>query len=72
MCVCVNIYIYMYILIPENVQLDLVSVCRNYNRHKNADDQSLLANTPAKAESQLHGLEQAAGGTSLYMNANKT
>ena len=33
------------------------------------DDQAILANAPAQAESQPHSLEQAAGGISLYMNA---
>ena len=32
----------------------------------------LLANTPVKAESLLHSLEQAAGGISLSVNSNKT
>ena len=36
------------------------------------DDQALLTNTPAQAESLLHSLEQAAGGISLHMNTNKT
>ena len=37
-----------------------------------ADDISLLANTPAQAESQLHSLEQAASGIGLHVNADKT
>ena len=37
----------------------------------NADNLVLLANTPAQAKSLLHSLEQAAGGISLYMNADK-
>ena len=36
-----------------------------------ADDQVLLANTPAQAESLLHNLEQAAKGIGLYMNSDK-
>ena len=35
------------------------------------DDLGLLANIPAKAESLLHSLEQAAEGISLYMNYKK-
>ena len=38
----------------------------------NADDIALLPNTPAQAESLLHSLEQAAGGTVLHLNADKT
>ena len=34
------------------------------------DDLELLANTQAQAESLLHSLEQAAGGSVLYINAN--
>ena len=34
-----------------------------------ADDKVLLANTPTQAESQLHSLEQAAGGIDLHVNA---
>ena len=46
--------------------------CRSYNRHADyADDLALLANTPAQAESSLHILKQAAGGTDLHMEANK-
>ena len=37
-----------------------------------ADDITLLANTPAQAESLRHSLERALGGISLYINANKT
>ena len=37
----------------------------------NADDQALLANTPAQAESLLHSLKQAARCTGLYVNTNK-
>ena len=37
-----------------------------------ADDMALLANTPARAESQLHSLERAAGGIGLHVNADKT
>ena len=37
-----------------------------------ADDIALLANTPAQAESLLHGLEWAAGGIGLHINADKT
>ena len=37
-----------------------------------ADDMALLANTPAKAESQLHRPERAAGGIGLHRNADKT
>ena len=36
------------------------------------DDLALLANTPALAESLLHGLERAAGGIELHMDTNKT
>ena len=36
------------------------------------DDISLLANTPAQAESLLHSLERAAGGIGLHVNADKT
>ena len=41
---------------------------RNYY----ADDIVLLANTPIQAESLPHSLEQAAGGSSLHVNADKT
>ena len=37
-----------------------------------ADDIALPANTPAHAESLLQSLEQAAGGISLHVNADKT
>ena len=37
-----------------------------------ADDIALLANAPVQAESQLHSLERAAAGISLYFNADKT
>ena len=37
-----------------------------------ADDQALLTNPPAQAESLLHSLEQAPEAIGLYMNANKT
>ena len=37
-----------------------------------ADDTTLLAKTPAQAESLLHSLERAAGGIGLYVNADKT
>ena len=33
---------------------------------------AFLANTPTKAKSPLHSLEQAAGGTGLHANADKT
>ena len=36
-----------------------------------ANDQVLLTNTPVQAESLLRRLEQATGGISLYVNANK-
>ena len=36
------------------------------------DDIALLVNTPAQAESLLHSLEQAAAGTGLHVNADKT
>ena len=36
------------------------------------DDIALLANIPVQAESLLHSLERAAGGLSLYVNADKT
>ena len=37
-----------------------------------ADDLALLANTPAQPKSVLNNLEQAAEGTGLSVNANKT
>ena len=37
-----------------------------------ADNLALLVNTAAQSESQLHILEQAAGGIGLFVNANKT
>ena len=37
-----------------------------------ADDKVLLENTPAKANSLLHSLDQAAGGIGLHWNADKT
>ena len=37
-----------------------------------ADNRALLANTAAKAKSQLHSLEQAAAGIGLHINADKT
>ena len=37
-----------------------------------ADDIALLANTPGQAESMLHSLERATGGTGLHANADKT
>ena len=37
-----------------------------------ADDIALLANTPAQAEIQLHGLERAASGITLQVNADKS
>ena len=36
-----------------------------------ADDIALLANTPARAEALLHGLERAASGIGLHLNADK-
>ena len=36
-----------------------------------ADDIALLANTPAQAETMLHGLKQAATGIGLHVNADK-
>ena len=49
--------------------------CRRYPAETiagadNADDLTLLANT--FAESQLHSLEQTAGGTGLHVIVNKT
>ena len=38
----------------------------------NADDLALLANTPARAESQLHSRDQVAGDIGFYESANKT
>ena len=35
------------------------------------DDIALLVNTPAQAETLLHGLEQAAAGIGLYVNTDK-
>ena len=37
-----------------------------------ADDIAILANAPAQAETQLHCLEQTAGGIGLHVNAHKT
>ena len=37
-----------------------------------ADDVAVLANTPNKAETQLHSLERAAAGIGLHVNAHKT
>ena len=37
-----------------------------------ADDPALLANSPPKAKSLLHRLEQRAEGIGLIMSANKT
>ena len=37
----------------------------------NKDDIVLLANTPTKAKSLLHSLEQAVGGIGLHVNAEK-
>ena len=37
-----------------------------------ADDQVLLANTPAQTECQMHSLEQAARCISFYINSDKT
>ena len=37
-----------------------------------ADDITLLANTPAQAETLLHSLEEAAAGIGLHVNAHKT
>ena len=37
-----------------------------------ADDIAILANTPDQAETPLHGLERAAAGIGLYVNAHKT
>ena len=37
-----------------------------------ADDLTLLANTPAQAQSILHSLEWEAGGIGLHVNADKT
>ena len=37
-----------------------------------ADDVALLANTPAQAQTLQHGLERAAAGIGLYVNADKT
>ena len=36
-----------------------------------ADNQELLANARVQAESWLHSLEQAAGGSGIYVNANE-
>ena len=35
------------------------------------NDIALLANTPAQANSLLHGLESAARGIGLYVNSDK-
>ena len=37
-----------------------------------ADDIALLANAPAKAETLLHSLQQAAAGIDLHVNTQKT
>ena len=37
-----------------------------------ADDIALIANSPARAESQLDSLERAADGIGLYVNADKS
>ena len=37
-----------------------------------ADDIALLANAPAQVETLLHGLERAAAGIGLHVNAHKT
>ena len=37
-----------------------------------ADDLEFSTNTPAKAESLLHNLEQSAGSICLYVSGNKT
>ena len=37
-----------------------------------ADDIAILANTPNQAETLLHGLERAAAGIGVYVNAHKT
>ena len=37
-----------------------------------ADDIAPLVNTPAQAETLLYGLERAAGGIGLHVNADKT
>ena len=37
-----------------------------------AEDITLLANTPNQAETLLHGLERAAAGIGLHVNAHKT
>ena len=37
-----------------------------------AADRAFLVNTPTKAKSLLHSLEQAAGGIGLHVNAVKT
>ena len=36
------------------------------------DDIALLANSPARAKTLLHSLEQAAGGVGLHVNADQT
>ena len=36
-----------------------------------ADNIALLANTPTQTKSLLHSLEQAAGGTSVHVDADK-
>ena len=48
---------------------------RRYIAHTitdDSDDITLLANTPAQAESLLHSLERAAAGIGLHVNADKT
>ena len=59
----IYIYIYLYGLIYH---------ARTITSAYYADDIALLVNTPTQVESLLHSLEQAAGGISLHVNANKT
>ena len=42
-----------------------------WKKEDNPDDITLLANTPAQAESLLHRVERAASGIGLHVNADK-
>ena len=46
--------------------------CQEPNLCIYADDIAILANTPNKAETQLHSLERAAAGIVLHVNAHET
>ena len=63
-------------MIKENDITFKIARCRLYHAETMTDtdlpDVAFLANTPDQVESQLHCLEQAAGGISLYVNTDKT